>query len=75
MWEMVTHRAMALPAAIGSVTIYRQPESAEGRRLYALVTAINNGSSYDAHVVDTDGNVYVELRGYRTVRLPGEVNV
>ena len=75
MWEMVTHRAMALPAAIGSVTIYRQPESAEGRRLYALVTAINDGSSYDAHVVDTDGNVYVELRGYRTVRLPGEVNV
>jgi acyl transferase domain-containing protein/acyl carrier protein/NAD(P)-dependent dehydrogenase (short-subunit alcohol dehydrogenase family) len=75
MWEMVTHRAMALPAAIGSVTIYRHPESAEGRRLYALVTAINNGSSYDAHVVDTDGNVYVELRGYRTVRLPGEVNV
>jgi acyl transferase domain-containing protein/acyl carrier protein/NAD(P)-dependent dehydrogenase (short-subunit alcohol dehydrogenase family) len=75
MWEMVTHRAMALPAAIGSVAIYRQPESAEGRRLYALVTAINNGSSYDAHVVDTDGNVYVELRGYRTVRLPGEVNV
>jgi acyl transferase domain-containing protein/acyl carrier protein/NAD(P)-dependent dehydrogenase (short-subunit alcohol dehydrogenase family) len=75
MWEMVTHRAMALPAAIGSVTIYRQPERAEGRRLYALVTAINNGASYDAHVVDTDGNVYVELRGYRTVRLPGEVNV
>jgi len=75
MWEMVTHRAMALPAAIESVIIYRQPESAEGRRLYALVTAIENGSSYDAHVVDTDGNVYVELRGYRTVRLPGEVNV
>jgi len=75
MWEMVTHRAMALPAAIGSVAIYRQPERAEGRRLYALVTAINNGASYDAHVVDTDGNVYVELRGYRTVRLPGEVNV
>ncbi|MCS7290227.1 MAG: SDR family NAD(P)-dependent oxidoreductase, partial [Roseiflexus sp.] len=75
MWEMVTHRAMALPAAIGSVTIHRQPERAEGRRLYALVTAINGGASYDVQVVDTDGNVYVDLRGYRTSRLPGEVTV
>ena len=75
MWEMVTHRAMALPAAIGSITIHRQPERAEGRRLYALVAAIDGGASYDVQVVDTDGNVYVDLRGYRTSRLPGEVTV
>ncbi len=75
MWEMVTQRAMALPAAIGSVTIHRQPERAEGRRLYALVAAIDGGASYDVQVVDTDGNVYVDLRGYRTSRLPGEVTV
>ncbi len=75
MWEMATQRAMALPAAIESVTIHRQPERAEGRRLYALVTAIDSGASYDVQVVDTDGNVYVDLRGYRTSRLPGEVTV
>jgi acyl transferase domain-containing protein/acyl carrier protein/NAD(P)-dependent dehydrogenase (short-subunit alcohol dehydrogenase family) len=75
MWEMVTHRAMALPSAIGSVTILRHPERAEGRRLYALVTAIDGGASYDVQVVDTDGTVYVDLRGYRTSRLPGEVTV
>ncbi|NWG21710.1 MAG: SDR family NAD(P)-dependent oxidoreductase [Chloroflexi bacterium] len=75
MWEMVTQKAMALPESVGSVTVYRQPESAQGRRLYAVVTSVEHGASYDVQVVDTDGNVYVDLHGYRTVRLPGEVSV
>jgi hypothetical protein len=72
-WEMIQTRTMALPAEVGAVTVYRQPESATGRRFYALVTAVDGGAAFDAQVVDSDGNLYVEMRGYRTVKLPGEV--
>jgi hypothetical protein len=74
-WEMANKGALALPLAIGSVTAYRQPEEANGARLYALVTAVNHGAAFDARVVDEAGNVYVDLNGYRTVGLPGVVNV
>jgi hypothetical protein len=66
-WEMEHHGVMALPLAIGSVTAYRQPAQ-EGARLYALVTVVG-GASFDAQVVDKGGNVYVDLHGYRTVKL------
>jgi hypothetical protein len=74
-WEMATKGVMALPLAIGSVTTYRQPEQAGGARLYALVTALDGGASFDAQVVDEAGQVYVELRGYRTVQLPGSISL
>ncbi len=72
-WEIASTGVMALPTAIGAVTAYRQPESAQGQRLLALVTPVNGGESFDATVVDESGNVYVEMTGYRTVRLPGGV--
>ncbi len=74
-WEMKTKQAMALPLAIESVTAYRQPEAAQGQRLYAVVTAIDGGQAFDAQVVDASGGVYVALRGYRTVTLPGQVTL
>ena len=74
-WDIQTNGTMALPLGIGAVTVYRQPEEAAGRRLYALVEAIGGGESYDARVVDEAGNVYVELKGYRTVDLPGSVSL
>jgi 3-oxoacyl-(acyl-carrier-protein) synthase/NAD(P)-dependent dehydrogenase (short-subunit alcohol dehydrogenase family) len=74
-WEMAAKGIMALPLAIGSVTIYRQPEQAAGARLYALVKAVDGGTSFDAQVVDQAGNMYVDLRGYRTVQLPGNVSL
>ncbi|MCP4423408.1 MAG: SDR family NAD(P)-dependent oxidoreductase, partial [Chloroflexi bacterium] len=73
-WEIQTKGALALPLAIGSVTTYRQAADANGRRLYALVEAINDGETFDAQVVDEGGRVYVSVTGYRTVRLPGSVN-
>jgi hypothetical protein len=73
MWEVATKGVMALPLAVGSVTTYRGPETANGARLYALVTAVDGGASFDARVVDETGAVYVDLRGYRTVQLPGSV--
>jgi hypothetical protein len=57
------------------VTAYRQPAEANGQRLYALVTAVNGGEAYDAKVVDEKGAVFVELKGYRTVDLPGQVTL
>jgi hypothetical protein len=74
-YEMATAGVMALPLAVGSVTTYRQPEQADGARLYALVTPVDGGAAFDAQVIDDAGNVYVDLHGYRTVQLPGSVNL
>ena len=73
-WEMATTGVMALPMAIGRVTTHRQPEQANGQRLYARVTPVDGGKSFDAIVADESGNVYVEMRGYQTVRMPGSVS-
>ena len=74
-WDIQTTGTMALPLGVGSVTAYRQPAEANGRRLYAVVEAIDGGESYNAQVVDEAGNVYVDLKGYRTVDLPGSVSL
>jgi hypothetical protein len=74
-WDIKTTGTMALPLGLESVTAYRQAEEADGRRLYALVTALSNGDGYFARVVDETGEVYVELQGYRTVDLPGAVSL
>ncbi len=72
-WQIEAQHAMALPLSIGSVAAYRPPEEAQGR-LYAMVTAINHGESFDAQVVDEHGAVFIDLKGYRTVTLPGTVS-
>ena len=74
-WQIRTHGEMALPAAIHSVTTFRQPEAAHGRRLYAVVKALDNGAAYDAQVVDEKGNLYVIVSAYQTVALPGKVTL
>ena len=48
---------------------FARAELAEGR-LYAVVTPHAEQASFDAEVVDTKGNIYVSLSGYRTVALP-----
>jgi malonyl CoA-acyl carrier protein transacylase len=74
-WEMANKGVMALPLGVGAVTVYRQPEQANGARLFALVKALDGGAAFDAQVLDEAGNVYVDLRGYRTVQLPGNVTL
>ncbi|MBW7958150.1 MAG: SDR family NAD(P)-dependent oxidoreductase, partial [Candidatus Promineofilum sp.] len=73
-WDIQTNGTMALPLGLESVTVYRQPVEANGRRLYALVNALDGGEAYQALVVDEAGEVYVDLKGYRTVALPGQVS-
>ncbi|MCB1189719.1 MAG: SDR family NAD(P)-dependent oxidoreductase [Leptospiraceae bacterium] len=74
-WEMSSKGVMALPLGIGSVTTYRDPSEASGNKIFAVVTAVNNGESFNAQVIDEAGNLYVDLIGYRTVQLPGSVSI
>ncbi len=74
-WDIRSNNRMALPLGLESVTVFRQPEEAGDRRLFALVTAHDDGAAYHALVVDETGAVYVDLKGYRTVALPGSVSL
>ncbi|MCA9970417.1 MAG: SDR family NAD(P)-dependent oxidoreductase, partial [Anaerolineales bacterium] len=69
LWTQEVRQAMGFPLGIGRVTAYRQP-AADGPALYGLVETADGGDTFDGRVVDADGTVYVELRGYRTVARP-----
>jgi hypothetical protein len=78
--EIKTENAMALPKAVGSVTVYQRPKEADGspgasHSLYAVVQAGADGSGFDAQVCDKNGVVYLKLNGYQTVRLPGNASL
>ena len=66
-WHIRKKNAMAFPLGFRSVTAYRPLEAAAGRRLYAVVNTQDEGETFDGRVIDADGEVYVELRGYQTV--------
>ncbi len=68
-WEMGAQGRMGLPQHIDRVSLLRAPESAD-TRLYAVVTTDASRNSFDAEVVDTKGNRYLQLSGYRTVAIP-----
>jgi hypothetical protein len=69
--EIANRNVLGLPTAVRSVTAHRDPATAEGGRLFAIVQATGTPDGYDARVVDEAGNVYVEVEGYRTIALPG----
>jgi NAD(P)-dependent dehydrogenase (short-subunit alcohol dehydrogenase family) len=71
-WEMGVQGRMGLPQHIDRVSVLGVPAGAVGR-LYAVVTP-EPGGSFNAEVVDTAGNCYVQLSGYRTVALPSAVD-
>ena len=73
LWEMGVQGRMGLPQHIDRVSLLREPERAESR-LYGVVTPNPRDESFDAEVVDANGNRYVLLRGYRTVAVPGAVD-
>ncbi|NUM43180.1 MAG: SDR family NAD(P)-dependent oxidoreductase [Anaerolineales bacterium] len=86
-WQIQTKGEMALPLGIEMVTRYAKPEP--GTRLLAVVQSLGDaerlgghddaGASsterFNAQVVDEAGTVYVDLKGYRTVVLPGSVRL
>jgi hypothetical protein len=73
-WEIGVQGRMGLPRHVHQVSLWRAPETADGRRLYAVVIPDPDRGSFDAEVVDTAGNRYVHLSGYRTVALPNGVD-
>jgi hypothetical protein len=73
-WQAARDSVLALPAEVTSVSVYRaMPEGGE-TQLYAVITPDGDGG-FDAQVRDEAGEVYVALRGYHTVALPGAVTI
>jgi hypothetical protein len=72
-WEMGIEGRMGLPQHIERVSVLRTPETGAG--LYAIVSPNPSQGSFDAEVIDTEGNRYVQLTGYRTVAVPNAVDV
>jgi hypothetical protein len=73
LWEMGTTSRMGLPSHIHHVSS-SNGHSKRGGRLYAVVTPNPETGSFDAEVVDSDGNVYVQLNGYSTAALPAALD-
>jgi acyl carrier protein/NAD(P)-dependent dehydrogenase (short-subunit alcohol dehydrogenase family) len=63
-WEMGALNRMGLPAHIGDLIIYTTPVDSR-KHMFAVVQ--ENKGSYDARVMDNQGNVYLELTAYRTI--------
>ena len=73
LWEMGVQGRLGLPREIRRVSLLRNPDPAESR-LYAIVTPHPDRGYFDAQVVDTKGNCYLHLSGYRTVAIPDAVD-
>jgi acyl transferase domain-containing protein/acyl carrier protein/NAD(P)-dependent dehydrogenase (short-subunit alcohol dehydrogenase family) len=71
--EISEHNRMGLPLYVHQLIWSRAPKLAEGP-LFAVVTPDAAGEKFDAEVVDTQGNRYLRLTGYRTVTLPDSVD-
>jgi hypothetical protein len=63
---------MGLPLHIDQVSVLSAQESFRSR-LYAVVIP-NAQDSFDAEVVDANGNCYLRLTSYRTVAVPNAVD-
>ena len=74
LWEMGLQGRMGLPLHIDSVSLLLPEPDPAQMRMYATVTPNLNTGSFDAEVVDTGGNRYVILRGYKTVAIPDALN-
>jgi NAD(P)-dependent dehydrogenase (short-subunit alcohol dehydrogenase family) len=72
--EVAVQGRIGLPLHVEQVCLWRAPELAEGP-LYAVITPDSSEGSFDAEVVDTAGNRYVQLRGYKMVAHPDAVDV
>ena len=72
-WEMGAQGRMGLPLHIDSVSFFGAREKVADP-LYAVVTRIAKDDKFDAEVVDTKGNCYLRLKGYRTVAVLNAVD-
>jgi hypothetical protein len=71
-WEMAMHARMGLPLHIDRVSFMGAREMKTS--LYAVVTPCEERRSFKAEVVDTKGNCYLRLSGYRTTEVPDGID-
>ncbi len=70
-WEAGSTGILALPRSIGELTLYKARPN--GAPIFAEVTPGTDDDGricFDARVVDAKGQVYLEMRDYRTSPLP-----
>ena len=77
-WEIGQSGVMALPTAIDQVLVHAPVPLAQGSNgaMYAEITprtCAEDELCFDAQVMDEKGNLYLELKGYRTAKLPSSV--
>jgi hypothetical protein len=70
MYDLAERDLFGLPARLDSLRVFRAAEGT-GTQLFAEARTRSDDDAFDACVVDADGNVCLELSGYRTVALPG----
>jgi hypothetical protein len=76
-WEMGVQGRMGLPQHIDQISMSLHAcdlGNLNQARLYAVVTPDADQASFDAEVMDADGNLYLQFSGYRTVALPDAVD-
>ncbi len=72
MWELATRARMGLPYRVDRLDIHKPSETLPSR-LHSVVTP-NVDGGFDACVVDSEGNVWLSLCGYRTMELPDPID-
>jgi NAD(P)-dependent dehydrogenase (short-subunit alcohol dehydrogenase family) len=73
LWEMSVQHRMGLPWRVEGIRFYSVPEKHE-EPLFALVTPVHSRDAFDAEVVDSGGNRYLQLTGYRTVAFRDDID-
>jgi 3-hydroxymyristoyl/3-hydroxydecanoyl-(acyl carrier protein) dehydratase len=74
-WEAGATGALGLPASIERLVLYKREVG--GAPIYAEVKPTlsqDNRPCFDARVVDAQGHLYLELKGYRTSPFPGTID-
>jgi NAD(P)-dependent dehydrogenase (short-subunit alcohol dehydrogenase family)/acyl carrier protein/3-hydroxymyristoyl/3-hydroxydecanoyl-(acyl carrier protein) dehydratase len=75
LWQAGATGALALPSAIGRLLFYASPKN--DVPVYAEVYPrynVQGQLSFDARVLDESGQVYLEVRDYRTAELPDAID-
>ena len=69
-WEIAETGSMSLPVGVGNVKYYSGPGKSGEVFAEVIPQRISEGKyRYDARVVDSEGNIYLELEDYRTASL------
>jgi hypothetical protein len=73
-WEMGLDSRMGLPLHIDRLTLSPKITELAASPLYAVVTRKPDQSSFDAEIVDANGNRYVRFTGYHTISVPDSID-